>query len=194
MVMGWNPKNNKFSFSFCLQKLSLPLTFIRARSWTCCRSSQRIETMNKGWMRPTWSTWTRKVNEVHGLADLLWDSFLVEHWGKYQCHNPPHTSFRSQLCLSCNTQQSVQNINHPWLRYISLWNILTMKTSVRCFLCYYRFVGAEGHLQIEKSRMRDNIRKVFRIFYINFVVNLWFQNCKCKLWDAYWTRQALINR
>lgn len=57
-------KKNKTVFSFCSQKLTLLLKSTKERSWKCWRSSQRIVTMNRGWMHLAWSTWIRRANKV----------------------------------------------------------------------------------------------------------------------------------
>lgn len=61
-------------------------------------------------MRPAWSTWKKKVNEVHDPLDFLRDSFEVDCWAKCQRHHQPEKPFRHQLRFSNQMQQSRQNI------------------------------------------------------------------------------------
>lgn len=65
-------------------------------------------------MRPAWSTWKKRVNEVHEPVDFLRDSLEVNCWAKCQRQYQPEKSFRHQLRFSRWMQQSGQNIKNTF--------------------------------------------------------------------------------
>lgn len=93
----------------CLQKLSPPLKSTKEKSWICWKSSQKTRTTNRGWMRPAWSTWKKKANEIFYPPDILKDSLKEGLLCEYKC-----------------AEQSLKSSNSwfvPTVRHVALWKL-----------------------------------------------------------------------